>query len=113
MHILLGPAPAADDAAAGHARDAWRLVRPEAPDDPADGASPVPRRFREVPWEQLGEAVGATLRSLPAEEAARIRWVLPSCREVMPQLLASGVSPDRCWDLTLCQRILTLSLIHI
>ncbi|MDN5641153.1 MAG: bifunctional 3'-5' exonuclease/DNA polymerase [Actinomycetia bacterium] len=107
MHILLGPAPAADDAAAGHGPGTWRLVRPEAPDDPADGASPVPRRFREVPWEQLGEAVRATLRSLPAEEAGRIRWVLPSCREVMPQLLASGVSPDRCWDLALCQRILT------
>lgn len=42
-----------------------------------------------------------------APEPHRIRWVWSSTRAVYPRLVAAGVTVSRCWDLTLCQTILS------
>ncbi|MEC5198858.1 DNA polymerase-1 [Arthrobacter sp. PL16] len=50
------------------------------------------------------------LRSVVAEEEARApRWVWSGTRLWYPSLLATGITVDRCWDLTLTRSILSNS----
>lgn len=119
MQILLTPATA--DAAAQAAPDAapgprWSAIvvpRDAARADAAradDGDRPreQPRALRTVAWEDLPGLVRELPGRLAAEGATDfpIRWVLPSAEQVCPALLAAGAELERCWDLTLCQRIL-------
>lgn len=97
MHIVLGPAGSAPDASgpSGSEAPAWQALVVE--DDRTVGS-------REAPLEHLPELVRSLAAEAPRPEA--IRWVWSQTAQVYPPLLAAGIVPARCWDLSLCQRIL-------
>ncbi|MEV4902900.1 bifunctional 3'-5' exonuclease/DNA polymerase [Citricoccus sp. NPDC055426] len=105
MHIVLGPAsPQESGAATGSASGAAS--------GPADPWLPVVVRGERT--EQLSPVPAAALpeliRELPhrlGAEPDSVRWVFASVVTGYRPLLEAGVQISRCWDLGLCQRILS------
>ena len=91
MHIVLGPAPGA--AASEH----WLPVVVR--DDGMERLAPVP-----------AAALPGLVRDLPGRlgtDPDRVRWVFASVSAGYRPLLEAEVPISRCWDLGLCQRILS------
>ncbi|MEX3610424.1 bifunctional 3'-5' exonuclease/DNA polymerase [Rothia sp. LK2588] len=86
MYIVLG-----STATAG-----WEALTYLGPDETSDGS------LRTIP----GARLGAFVADVEAQQSAPVRWVWADARQIMPELLAQGVSPQRCHDLRLVQRIL-------
>ena len=88
MYIVLGPATSPGDT------PLWEAITLN------DTGSGTHRTF---PFAKLPDFV----RAVEAQNPHRvIRWAWADARELMPALLASGVSPASCHDLRLAQRIL-------
>lgn len=88
MYIVLGPATSPSDT------PLWEAITLN------DTGSGTHRSF---PFSKLPDFV----RAVEAQNPHRvIRWAWADAREVMPVLLAAGVSPASCHDLRLAQRIL-------
>lgn len=98
MHIVLGPADPGPGAAgpADPGPSPWRALLVE--DGRTVGA-------RDAPLSELPGLVRSLAAESPRPEA--IRWVWSQTARVYPPLLAAGFEPARCWDLSLCQRILS------
>ncbi|MFC4370754.1 bifunctional 3'-5' exonuclease/DNA polymerase [Citricoccus nitrophenolicus] len=91
MHIVLGPAPGAA------ASEPWLPVVVR-----EDGTEPLPP----VP----AAALPGLVRDLPRQlgrEPDQVRWVFASVSSGYRPLLEAGIRINRCWDLGLCQRILS------
>ncbi|NUL46804.1 bifunctional 3'-5' exonuclease/DNA polymerase [Cellulosimicrobium funkei] len=91
MHIVLGPAPGAA------ASESWLPVVVR--DDGMETLAPVP-----------AAALPGLIRDLPGRlgtDPDRVRWVFASVSAGYRPLLEAGVQISRCWDLGLCQRILS------
>ena len=86
MYIVLGSTVTSD----------WEALTYLGPDEATDGP------LHTVP----GDRLGAFIADVEAQQSAPVRWVWADARQIMPKLLAQGVSPQRCHDLRLVQRIL-------
>ena len=103
MHIVLGPAPdQAPGSSSGHSGHSghWLLVLVD------DG------RLEPLPPVTTA-ALPDLVRTLPARlglDPETVRWVFASVTRDYRPLLEAGVEIGRCWDLGLCQRILTTAV---
>ncbi|GAA1671376.1 bifunctional 3'-5' exonuclease/DNA polymerase [Citricoccus zhacaiensis] len=112
MHIVLGPAPEpAPGSSSGPSGPSGQDRRPERP---GHSGQWLPVLVDDGRIESLSPVTAAALpdlvRVLPGRLGVNpeaVRWVFASVTRDYRPLLEAGVEIGRCWDLSLCQRILT------
>ncbi|GAA1132669.1 bifunctional 3'-5' exonuclease/DNA polymerase [Citricoccus alkalitolerans] len=117
MHIVLGPAP--DPAPGPHSGPSSQPGQDRQSERPGPSGRPwrwLPVVVDDGRLEFLPPVTAAALpdlvRALPARlglDPETVRWVFASVARDYRPLLEAGVEIGRCWDLGLCQRILTTS----